>query len=80
MEKQQKNFAAIADQFQIKIVNKRKHIVSSHIHRIDKTNLGKIYPQPNYMGTGMALVGVLHNQTFDQFKKSWVERKLKQLD
>jgi hypothetical protein len=35
-----------------------------------------LYPDANFMGTGMALVGILKNETLEQFRVKWVARKL----
>ena len=63
----------ISELFQTKIVHGRTHILSeSHNFR------GKVYPDPDYMGTGLALVGVLKpGQSLEEFKKEWIERQLK---
>ena len=37
------------------------------------------YPEPNFMGTGRALVGMLKpKQTIEQFKNNWLKQRKKQ--
>lgn len=66
---------AKADEMKTIPVNGRVHVVRSTEYRYGR------YPEPNYQSTGMALVAVLKKgQTLDDFKKQWVEMKLKQND
>lgn len=72
MKKKSEKLKEIADNFEIQISNGVKHVLSSHVDR-EKTG----YDSPNFRNTGKALVGILHNQTLDQFAESWVTRKMK---
>lgn len=63
----------VAELFQTKVVHKRTHVLS-----VPKNFRYKAYPDPDYMGTGTALVGILnHGQSIEDFKKEWIERQLK---
>lgn len=59
---------------QMKIINTfgRRHVIRP------LTRESSAYPEPNYKGTGKAFVGILRgDQSLDDFKKEWVEKKLK---
>jgi len=52
-------------------VNGRHHVLRPFSRGDEKI------PEPNYLGTNLALCGILqHGQTFEQFKEDWVAMKL----
>lgn len=64
------NFAEQAATMQLITSVNRKHVVMPFIRNA--------YPfdEPNYLNTGMALVGVLRkDQTLGEFRQEWIEMK-----
>ena len=69
MIKKQK-FAEQAATMQLITSVNRKHVVMPFLRNA--------YPfaEPNYLNTGMALIGVLRkDQTLDEFRQEWIELK-----
>ena len=65
------NFEHQASQMNVITVNGRQHVI-----RVVDRNFKKDLPDPNYRGTGQALVGILKkNETLEQFRADWVERE-----
>lgn len=68
-----KDPAKVAELFQTKVVHKRTHVLS-----VPQNFRYKAYPDPDYLGTSMALIGILNpGQSIDDFKKEWIERQSK---
>ena len=64
------------ESMKIIIVHGYQHIIMPYRRTMVNENI--VYPNPNYRGTGMALVGVLKKgQTLNQFKKQWLKNKKK---
>lgn len=73
MKKKIDKLKEIASNFEVLVSHNVKHVLSSHVDR-EKT----AYDSPNFKNTGKALVGILYNQTLEQFCAGWVNRKLKE--
>jgi len=71
MKKNTDKLNQIASKFEIMAVRGHRHVVSSHVE------WNGAYPDPDYLGQNKALVGIIENQTIDQFCESWVGRKAK---
>lgn len=69
MKKKEEELKRIADKFEVIKVHGRKHVIT----QCTSYDRG-IHSDPNYLGTGKALVGVLRNQTLQEFRDGWVIR------
>ena len=72
MNKINRNYKELADEMSIFVLHGRKHVLRPFYRN------AKEYPEPDYLGTGRALVAILKtNETLKSFKKNWILNKQK---
>lgn len=60
----------IANDMETISVCKRQHVIATAERR------STFYPEPNYLGTGKAFLGVLKNyETLEEFRDKWIKQK-----
>jgi len=66
------NFKKEAEQMNVIKAHGRQHVI-----RIVERSFYKNIPDPNYMHTGQALVGILRDhETLEQFRAEWVKKEI----